>query len=63
MAVKALPDWHDISMPLKQAMSCFPTGSVSTGIYRYHIVEWSTRITMSMLEVTSHTGAHKESEK
>lgn len=58
MAGKALKGWYDISVPLKQGMSYFPTDPVPPKIYRLHDVDKGDRVTMSMLEIISHTGTH-----
>jgi arylformamidase len=58
MAVKAPKGWYDISVPLKQGMSYFPTDPVPPKIYRFHDVELGAKVTMSMLEIISHTGTH-----
>lgn len=58
MAVKVPPGWYDISVPLKQGMNYFPTDPVPPRIYRYHDVEMGAKVTMSMLEIISHTGTH-----
>jgi arylformamidase len=58
MAVKVPPGWYDISVPLKQGMNYFPTDPVPPKIYRYHDVELGAKVTMSMLEIISHTGTH-----
>ena len=50
--------WYDITVPLKQGMSYFPTDPVPPKIYRYHDVELGARVTMSMIEMISHTGTH-----
>ena len=50
--------WYDISVPLKQGMTYFPTDPVPPRIYRYHDVELGAKVTMSMLEIISHTGTH-----
>ena len=58
MAVKVPKGWYDISVPLKQGMNYFPTDPVPPKIYRYHDRELGARVTMSMLEIISHTGTH-----
>ncbi len=58
MAVKTPKGWYDISVPLKQGMSYFPTDPVPPKIYRLHDVDKGDRVTMSMLEIISHTGTH-----
>lgn len=61
MAVKVPQGWYDISVPLKQGMNYFPTDPAPPKIYRYHDVELGARVTMSMLEIISHTGTHIDS--
>src|SRR4030042_6172032 len=58
MAVKVPKGWYDISVPLKQGMNYFPTDPVPPKISRYHDREMGARVTMSMLEIISHTGTH-----
>ncbi len=58
MAVKVPDGWYDISVPLKQGMNYFPTDPMPPKIYRFHDVELGARVTMSMLEIISHTGTH-----
>jgi arylformamidase len=58
MAVKVPPGWYDISVPLKQGMNYFPTDPAPPKIYRYHDVEMGAKVTMSMMEIISHTGTH-----
>jgi arylformamidase len=61
MAVKVPPGWYDISVPLKQGMNYFPTDPAPPKIYRYHDRALGARVTMSMLEIISHTGTHIDS--
>jgi arylformamidase len=58
MAVKVPEGWYDISVPLKQGMAPFPTDPFPPKIYRYHDTELGARVTMSVLEIISHTGTH-----
>jgi len=58
MAVKVPEGWYDISVPLKQGMPFFPTDPFPPKIYRYHDTELGGRVTMSVLEIISHTGTH-----
>jgi arylformamidase len=58
MAVKVPEGWYDISVPLKQGMCYFPTDPFPPKIYRYHDRALGARVTMSMLEIISHTGTH-----
>jgi arylformamidase len=61
MAVKAPRGWYDISVPLKQGMVYFPTDPVPPKIYRYSDRALGSKVTMSMLEIISHTGTHIDS--
>jgi len=58
MAVKAPKGWYDISVPLKQGMNYLPLDPVPPKIYRFNDVELGAKVTMSMLEIISHTGTH-----
>jgi arylformamidase len=50
--------WYDISVPLKQGMNYLPLDPVPPKIYRFNDVELGAKVTMSMLEIISHTGTH-----
>ena len=50
--------WYDISVPLKQGMVYYPTDPAPPKIYRYHDRALGGRVTMSMMEIISHTGTH-----
>jgi arylformamidase len=50
--------WYDISVPLKQGMNFLPLDPVPPKIYRFSDVELGAKVTMSMLEIISHTGTH-----
>ena len=50
--------WIDISVTLRTNMPYFPTDPVPPKIYRMHDVEKGDKVTMSMLEIISHTGTH-----
>ncbi len=56
--VKVPPGWYDISVPLKQGMVYYPTDPAPPKIYRYSDRELGAMVTMSMLEIISHTGTH-----
>jgi arylformamidase len=58
MTVKEPKGWYDISVPLKQGMTYFPTDPAPPKIYRIMDVEKGDLVTMSMLEIISHTGTH-----
>jgi arylformamidase len=58
MAVLAPSGWYDITVPLKQGMVYNPVDPVPPKIYRFSDVELGSKVTMSMLEIISHTGTH-----
>jgi arylformamidase len=58
MAAKVPSGWYDISVPLKQGMNYLPLDPVPPRIYRFNDVELGAKVTMSMLEIISHTGTH-----
>jgi arylformamidase len=58
MAVKVTKGWYDISVPLKQNMPYFPTDPVPPKIYRLSDRALGAKVTMSMIEIISHTGTH-----
>ncbi len=50
--------WYDISVPLKQGMVYYPTDPAPPKIYRISDRALGSMVTMSMLEIISHTGTH-----
>jgi arylformamidase len=58
MAGKVPTGWYDISVPLKQGMTYLPIDPVAPKIYRFNDVELGAKVTMTMLEIISHTGTH-----
>ena len=58
MPGKVPSGWYDISVPLKQGMNYLPLDPVPPKIYRFNDVDLGARVTMSMLEIISHTGTH-----
>jgi arylformamidase len=58
MPVKVPDGWYDISIPLKQGMNYLALDPVPPKIYRYSDVQLGAKVTMSMLEIISHTGTH-----
>lgn len=58
MAIKAPKGWYDISIPLKQGMIYLPIDPVAPKIYRYSDRALGSPVSMSMLEIISHTGTH-----
>jgi arylformamidase len=58
MAANVPAGWYDISVPLKQGMNYLPLDPVPPRIYRFNDVELGAKVTMSMLEIISHTGTH-----
>jgi arylformamidase len=58
MADKVPQGWYDISVPLKQGMIILPIDPLAPRIYRYSDVNLGAKVTMTMLEIISHTGTH-----
>jgi len=58
MAVTVPSGWYDISVPLKQGMTYLPIDPVPPKIYRFNDVDLGAKVTMTMLEIISHTGTH-----
>ncbi len=58
MAKKSLKGWYDISVPFKQGMTYLPGDPAPPKIYRMNDRELGSKVTMSMIEITSHTGTH-----
>ena len=58
MAGTAPPGWYDISLPLKQGMHNLILDPVKPKIYRLHEAELGSPVTITMLEMLSHTGTH-----
>jgi arylformamidase len=50
--------WYDISIPIKQGMPYLTLDPVPPKIYRYSDVDLGAKVTMTMLEIISHTGTH-----
>lgn len=61
MAVKNPKGWYDITVPLKQNMITMPIDPVKPKIYRYSDANLGSIVTMTMLEIMSHTGTHLDS--
>ncbi len=61
MAVKVPEGWYDISVPIKQGMNYLPIDPVAPKVYRLADVALGSKVTMSMLEIISHTGTHIDS--
>src|SRR4030065_2834099 len=61
MAVIVPRGWYDISVPIKQGMVYFPTDPAPPKIYRFSDRALGSKVTMSMLEIISHTGTHIDS--
>ncbi len=61
MTVKAPQGWYDITVPLKQGMVYLPIDPVPPKIYRHSDRALGSPVTMSMLEIISHTGTHIDS--
>ncbi len=58
MADTAPQGWYDISVPIKQGMTYLPIDPVAPKIYRLSDVDLGSKVTMSMIEIISHTGTH-----
>jgi arylformamidase len=58
MAKTGTAGWYDISVPLKQNMNYLPLDPVAPKFYRFSDVELGAKVTMTMLEIISHTGTH-----
>ena len=58
MATAAIKGWYDISVPLKQGMNYLSLDPVPPKIYRFSDVDLGSKVTMTMLEIISHTGTH-----
>ncbi|MBP1707532.1 MAG: Cyclase family protein [Chloroflexi bacterium] len=58
MPVKLPKGWYDISVPLKQGMSYLILDPVPPKVYRLHDAELGSKVTISMLEILSHTCTH-----
>lgn len=61
MAVKVPQGWYDISVPLKQDMVYNPMDPVPPRIYRMMDPALGAPVTMSKIEIISHTGTHVDS--
>ncbi len=58
MSVKMPEGWYDISVPLKQGMSYLKLDPVPPRIYRLDDAELGAKVTISKLEILSHTCTH-----
>jgi arylformamidase len=58
MAATSPSGWYDISVPLKQGMNYLSLDPVPPKIYRFSDVDLGSKVTMTMLEIISHTGTH-----
>lgn len=61
MASKNPKGWYDITVPLRQDMITMPIDPVKPKIYRYSDANLGSIVTMTMLEIMSHTGTHLDS--
>ena len=61
MTIKLPKGWCDLTIPLKQGMPYLVLDPVPPKIYRYSDVALGSKVTMSMLEIISHTGTHIDS--
>ncbi len=58
MAAKTPRGWYDISVPVRQGMNYLPIDPVAPKMYRIADVELGSKVTMTMLEIITHTGTH-----
>jgi len=58
MSVKMPKGWYDISVPIKQGMSYLVLDPVPPKLYRLHDAELGSKVTISMLEILTHTCTH-----
>jgi arylformamidase len=58
MAVKLPKGWYDISVPLAQNMTKYANDAIPFKVYRLSDVALGGKVTMSMIEMISHTGTH-----
>jgi arylformamidase len=58
MAVENPKGWYDITVLIKQNMIILPIDPLAPKIYRYSDVNLGAKVTMTMLEIISHTGTH-----
>jgi arylformamidase len=58
MTVKMPKGWYDISVPLKQGMSYLKLDPVVPRIYRLDDAELGAKVTISKLEIITHTCTH-----
>jgi arylformamidase len=58
MAVKNPQGWYDITVLLKQGMITMPIDPMEPRIYRYSDANLGSPVTMTKLELISHTGTH-----
>lgn len=58
MTVKAPKGWYDITVPLKQGMSEYPSNTAPFKVYRISDVALGAKVTMSFIEMKTHTGTH-----
>jgi arylformamidase len=58
MSVKMPEGWYDISVPIKQDMSYLKLDPLAPKVYRLHDAELGSKVTITMLEILSHTCTH-----
>ena len=58
MAGKAPKGWYDITVPIMQGMITMPIDPVKPKLYRYSDRNLGSPVTMTMMEIMSHTGTH-----
>ncbi len=58
MTSSATHDWYDITLMMKQGMHNLVLDPVKPKIYRLHEHELGSPVTITMLEILTHTGTH-----
>jgi arylformamidase len=58
MANLAPKGWYDITVPIMQGMMTMPIDPVKPKLYRYSDRNLGSPVTMTMMEIMSHTGTH-----
>lgn len=58
MSEKVPEGWYDITIPIKQEMNYLPIDPRPPKLYRFSDAQLGAKVTMTMLELISHTGTH-----
>ena len=58
MTDKIPQGWYDITIPIKQEMNYLPIDPITSKIYRFSDAQLGAKVTMTKLELISHTGTH-----